>query len=57
MFAVVAAETTGRIDVAEIVWVGLPVNLLVMEDGAVVNGLNFNDGLLDLFAVLAVYIE
>ena len=54
---IVTTETTGRIDMTEVVWMGSPINFLVVEDGAVVNGLNFSDSIFDRLAVLAVIVK
>src|SRR6266498_4961986 len=51
VFAIVATETTRRVDMTEIIWVCCPIDLLIMKYGAVVNILNGLNGRTDLFSV------
>ena len=57
MFAVMTTETTRGIDVTQVIGVCRPINFLIVEDSAVIDGLDLSYCLLDFFTVLAVVIS
>ena len=57
MLAIMTAETTWRIDVPEVVRIGCPIDLLIMEYSSIIDRLNFSNCILDCLTVLAVIIK
>ena len=56
VFAVMAAETPGRINMPKVIWVRRPINFLIEKNSTIIDGLDLSHCLLDLITVLAVLI-